>query len=67
MARPTKHKMRRRKKVVQRRQGRVRKPMAWFLNKTSQQGPDGSQAPRKAKQAAKPRIPESEDPLEEVS
>jgi hypothetical protein len=66
-AHPSPRKVHRRRKVVHRRQGGVRKPKAWSLTKSGQQDPDGDEAPRKPKKAFKPRIPESEDPLEDVS
>ncbi|KAF3398390.1 hypothetical protein F1880_006447 [Penicillium rolfsii] len=62
---PSPRKVRHRRKVVHRRQGGVRKPKARSLIKDGQQGPITDQASRKSKKKSKPRIPESEDPLED--
>jgi hypothetical protein len=53
--------------VVHRRKSGVRKSKARPLIKHGKQGPDGDEATRKAKPKSKPRMPESEDPLEDVS
>jgi hypothetical protein len=64
---PSPRKVRHRRKVVHRRKGGVRKSKARPLIKHGKQGPDGDEATRKAKPKSKPRMPESEDPLEDVS
>ncbi|KAJ5167510.1 uncharacterized protein N7482_006291 [Penicillium canariense] len=57
-------KVHRRRKVVRRRQGGVRKPTARTAILASKQG-ESPQAARKAKQPSKPRVPEADDLLED--